>query len=387
MPRTPSVARPIGRSAASSAVNRIDIALRVTSSRSWSWSISTAPTSSSSVAQVDRDDAALARGVEVGQPGLLHLPARGGQHQVRRDRVVLDLHDLGDLLVRLERQDVRHVLAAGGAVGLGQLVGLGPVDPALVREEQDPVVGGAHEEVVDDVVLLERRAHHALAAAALRAVEVALRPLGVAGAGDGDDDLLLRDEVLHRHVAVVGDELGAPVVAVLLDDLGQLVADDLPLPLGGGEDRLRSAIRASISASSSRIRWRSRAASRRSCRSRIAIGLDLVDVEQLHQAAAGGVGRLAAADEGDDGVELVEGLGVAAQDVRALLGLAQPVPGAPLDDLDLVVDVVRGPARRGAASAGRRRRWRACCSRTSSAAGCACRGCSARPWRRRRGAA
>jgi hypothetical protein len=83
------------------------------------------------------------------------------------------------------------------------------------------------------------RTHDALAAAALRAVEVALGPLGVAGAGDGDDDLLLGDEVLHRHVAVVGHELRAPVVAVLLHDLGELVADDLPLPLGGVEDRLQ----------------------------------------------------------------------------------------------------------------------------------------------------
>ena len=92
-------------------------------------------------------------------------------------------------------------------------------------------------------------------------------------------------------------------------DLGQLVED--PLPLEGGQP------------AQLHVQDRGR--------------LDLVDVEQLHQAAAGGVGRLAVADERDDRVELVERLGVAAQDVRALLGLAQPVPGAPLDDLDLVV--------------------------------------------------
>ena len=181
--------------------------------------------------------------------------------------------------------------------------------------------------------------HHALAAAALRAVEVALRPLRVAGAGDGDDDLLLRDEVLHRHVAVVGDELRAAVVAVLLDDLGQLVVDDLPLPLGGVEDRLQVGDAGldlgQLVEDPLPLQGGQPAQLHVQDRGR----LDLVDVEQLHQPAAGGVGRLAVADEGDDRVEVVEGLGVAAQDVRALLGLAQPVPGAPLDDLDLVVDV------------------------------------------------
>ena len=74
----------------------------------------------------------------------------------------------GDPLVRLEGQQVRDVLAACGAAGLGQLVGLGPVDPALRGEEQEPVVRRADEEVRDDVVLLEAGALHALAAALLR---------------------------------------------------------------------------------------------------------------------------------------------------------------------------------------------------------------------------
>ena len=124
----------------------------------------------------------------------------------------------------------------------------------------------------------------------------------------------------------------------LLDDLGQLVVDDLPLPLGV-EDRLQvgdarldlgQLVEDPLALQGGQptqlhVQDRGR--------------LDLVDVEELHQPAAGVVGRLAVADEGDDLVEVVEGLGVAAQDVRALLGLAQPVPRAPLDDLDLVVHV------------------------------------------------
>ena len=47
-------------------------------------------------------------------------------------------------------------------------------------------------------------------------------------------------------------------------------------------------------------------------------------------------------DQRDHLVERVERLDQAAQDVRPLLGLAQPVSGAPDDDLDLVRDVVAG---------------------------------------------
>ena len=69
-------------------------------------------------------------------------------------------------------------------------------------------------------------------------------------------------------------------------------------------------------------------------------GLDLVDVEQLHQAGARLLDRRRAPDQGDHLVEHVERLDQAAQDVRPLLGLAQPVRGPPDDDLDLVRHVV-----------------------------------------------
>ena len=50
--------------------------------------------------------------------------------------------------------------------------------------------------------------------------------------------------------------------------------------------------------------------------------------------------RLAGPDQRDHRVDLVDGLEQRGQDVRPLLGLAQQVPGAPDDDLDLVGDPV-----------------------------------------------
>ncbi len=54
----------------------------------------------------------------------------------------------------------------------------------------------------------------------------------------------------------------------------------------------------------------------------------------------GDVDRLRRPDQRDDLVERVERLDQTAQDVGALVGLAQPVGGAPHDDVELMVDVV-----------------------------------------------
>src|SRR5699024_1447008 len=77
----------------------------------------------------------------------------------------------------------------------------------------------------------------ALPAAVLRAVEIAAGALDVPLAGDRDDDLLLRDEILDRHVAVESvQDLGAPVVAVLVGDRRQLGLDDVALALFARDD-------------------------------------------------------------------------------------------------------------------------------------------------------
>ena len=67
--------------------------------------------------------------------------------------------------------------------------------------------------------------------ALLGPVEVGLGALGVPRAGDRDDDVLDRDQILDGHLAVEWDDLCAAVLAVLLDDHEQLVADDRSLPL------------------------------------------------------------------------------------------------------------------------------------------------------------
>ena len=81
------------------------------------------------------------------------MPSRVASTRYGAACVVAHVEHLRDLLVGLEREQVGHVLTTRVTTGLGQLVRLGPVDPALVGEEQQPVVRRRDEEVLDDVVL------------------------------------------------------------------------------------------------------------------------------------------------------------------------------------------------------------------------------------------
>ena len=143
MPVTPDVARPIGRSWQSSALKRIDWPLRETSRMSSSALASSAPISSSSSSRKLIAMTPAWRGrVVVAEAGLLDQAVAGREHEVGRLLVVADREHLGDLLVGLERQQPGHVAALGVTRGLGQVVGLGAVDPAGRGEEQQPVVVG-----------------------------------------------------------------------------------------------------------------------------------------------------------------------------------------------------------------------------------------------------
>ncbi|GAA4953418.1 hypothetical protein GCM10023238_19800 [Streptomyces heliomycini] len=202
------------------------------------------------------------------------------------------------------------------------------------------MVGGGHEEVVDDVVFLELRAAHPLAAALLGPVVVGLGALDVAAARDRDDDVLLGDQVLDGHVALVGDQLRLAVVAVLLDERGQLLADDAALADRGGEDLVVLAdlrlefvvllddLLALQGGQAAQLHLED------------GVGLDVVDLQEVHQAPARDLHGVTAPDQRDDLVDGIQGLQQAAQDVRPLLGLAQPEARTTDDDLDLVVHPV-----------------------------------------------
>ena len=217
MPMTPEVQRPIGRSASSVAVNRIDMPLRETSSTSESSSTSSAETSSSP-----------SRRLMAMMPPVRFVSYSVSAVFLTRPSRVASTRILGDARSRGCRAPRRSARPGCSASRLAtcwpfasrpascDLVRLRAVHPARVREEQQPVVGRGDEEVLDHVVGAQLRAAHPSAAAVLAAVVVAAGALDVAAAGEGDDHLLLGDQVLDAHVAVEAEhDLGAAVVAEL----------------------------------------------------------------------------------------------------------------------------------------------------------------------------
>ena len=83
------------------------------------------------------------------------------------------------------------------------------------------------EQLVDEVVVARLHPAVAFSAAALRAIHRQRRALDVALVRDGDDHLLLLDQVLELDFRLVIDDLGAARLGVFLFDLAQLLDDEL----------------------------------------------------------------------------------------------------------------------------------------------------------------
>ena len=293
------------------------------------------------VAEVDGNHAGLARRVVRGEGRLLDQALLRRQEQVRRVLVGAQPHHAGDLLVGKERQQPDDVATLRVTSALGELPRLDAVHAPEVGEEQQPLVVRRGEQVLDLVVGAQRRSAYALATALLGAVLVGAGALHIAAVGNGDDDVLVGNEILVREVALCGDDLRAALVAVLVDNLLQLDADDLTLTLLLSEDVLEIGdLRLERGKPVDRLLTLE---GREPAQLHVqdGAGLHLVDIEQRHQAGAGIVGVRRAPNEGDDLVELVEGLHQAAVDVRLLLRILQLELGAPADDLHLVLDPKR----------------------------------------------
>ena len=212
-------------------------------------------------------------------------------------------------------------LACREASGHG--VHLGAEDAAAVGEEERPVVRVGHEEVRHGVLLDGAGADDALAAARLAPVGDERLALDVAAPRDGDDDVLVGDEVLVGEL-LVGAALDARAAVLAVPDvqLAQLVADDLEHALGVGEDVLQLG----DALDDGHVLVLDLLALQRGQAAQLhledGVGLDLGEAEAAHQVGAGGVhvGRLA--DGADDRVEVVERGLEALEDVGPVARLA-----------------------------------------------------------------
>ncbi len=289
------------------------------------------------LAQTDRDQPGGPAGVVRSQGGLLDQPVLRDQHEVRCLAVVADVEHLGDLLAWGQSKQVRDVLPLRIPSGLDHLVRLRAVDAPRVGEEQQPVVGCRHEEVLDHVIGAQLSTLDSLASAVLTAVVVDARALDVPASRDRDDHVLFWDQVLDGHIPVIPEnDLRAAIIPPLVSDLGQLVDDDLTLPLRLCQDVLVVAyLRLELivlvvnlltlqGGESAKLHGQNR------------VRLELVNIEQPHQAGLGLIRCGGLPDQSDDGIQRVQSLEIAAQNVGAGFCFLQPELRASHDHVHLV---------------------------------------------------
>ena len=126
----------------------------------------------------------------------------------------------------LDLDDVDDVRALSGLTALGDLIALLAVDLAGVGEEEDIVVRGGGEHVHDGVLLAGGDALLAHAALALRGILAHAGALDVAVLREGEDALLLLDEILNVDLVLDVLNFGLALVAVLVANFDQLVLED-----------------------------------------------------------------------------------------------------------------------------------------------------------------
>ena len=169
------------------------------------------------------------------------------------------------------------------------LVHFHPVAPSLVGEEQDIVVGRGDKEMFGEIFFLGFDTDHASSAALLAAIQRDRQPFDISEVRDGDHHVFFGDQIFDRQFLGGILNFGAAVVAVFL----------LPVPSVsslmicirqrfGFQNRLSSLIFLISSRYSSSIFCRSRPVSRCQPHFENGVGLNLGQLEFLHQAFAGG---------------------------------------------------------------------------------------------------
>ena len=164
--------------------------------------------------------------------------------------------------------------------------------------------------------------------------------LDVAGVRDGDDHLLVGDQVLDVEVVLGRRDQRAALVAVALGDLDELLLDQGEHRVLVAEQLAQLADPLDLVGVLALDRVRLERGQLRQAQLEDGLGLDVGEAEALDQARAGRVAVVRRADQLDHRVEVVERDEQALEAVDLRLERAELVLGAPDDDLALVLDVV-----------------------------------------------
>ena len=194
------------------------------------------------------------------------------------------------------------------------------------------------------VIAAQLGSTNALTASFLGTVVVGAGALCEAIAGDGDDNIFFGDEVFHRHLSVEGNDGRAALITILFNDFTEFFGDNRALTFGLGQDILQifNACTQFGVLVQNLLTFQSGQAAQLQSQDRV--GLDLVDIEQLHQAASRLVDRGRATNQGNNLIQCIQGLEVTVQDVQTLLSLAQAELRTAHNHIDLVSNPVADKA-------------------------------------------
>src|ERR1019366_2871633 len=214
--------------------------------------------------------------------------------------------------------------------------------------------------MLDEIFVARLHASAARASAALHTVSGDRRPLQIARVADGDGDLFVGDEIFEDDFGGFVFDARAAFIPVELLHFFQLFNDDFAQLRLGAEDGFvfRDVVADFLQLVGNFIDRKFRQAMQLQFEDGIGLAggeglfgielgraargvdVDLFAAEVEHQILAG-VGAVgAAANDGDDVVEVIECREVAFENVLAVFRLLQQVGGAAADDVDAVLDEV-----------------------------------------------
>ena len=132
----------------------------------------------------------------------------------------------GDLLIRLQLQEIHNRLPARSPAQRRNLIDFEPVGLAFVCKEEQIVLCRGGKYIRYELLALGFGADNPPPAATLHAVSGERLAFDVSGAGNGHCYLLFLDEIFLADLALDLDDLCPALISVIIDELGQLFFDD-----------------------------------------------------------------------------------------------------------------------------------------------------------------
>ena len=175
----------------------------------------------------DRDNAACHGVVEFGQLRFLdHTELRDHDDEFIR-REILYREERFHGFIRLQVDQIGNVFALAGCPGVGNLINLQPVDPALVGKNKQVIMGGSDQEVLYKILRPRAHADAAFAAPGLSPIGIGRGALQVAAVGYGNRNVFHLHKVFQRDLAGVFNNVGAALIAEIFLDLAEFLDHEI----------------------------------------------------------------------------------------------------------------------------------------------------------------